>query len=639
MRRSRILIALLPLIAFTVTANAADLFVSLSGNDANSGTLSAPFRTISKASQSAKPGDVVNVRGGVWNERASIGAKGTASARIVFRPYAGESVVFDGTTVPAGKMLVSLNQTEYVDFTGFEVRNSAYIAIGAWYAKNTRIMNNVVYSAQRNGIYAGGDVLGDSSNITVSGNTVYNTVRENELHNMGDGGWAGAVVVTLTNGATITSNRIYQNHGEGLIALRGNDMLVQNNEIYDNFSIELYVDNARFVTADRNLIYSTGNSRWFRNGQPAIGIGIANETNANMNPSSDNTFTNNVVIGSRFGFYYGNFESGGGLKNTKVLHNTFYGSVDEIIRIEDDANSNSVVQNNIFYQVGSKIPTKNGGTGVSYRNNLWYGGTAGAAAGAGDRYGDPLFVNAGGRKAADYKLRLLSPATHTALDIAAVSRDYFGQMRTPTSDIGAHELSTELGSSAPLTPLPVAPSSVNAAVAANAVNVSWAAATGSVSAYNVYRNGVFIDSVQATAFVDATVSADTTYVYEVSTLNVIRVESPRSVAATVTTPVAADSIDPSRPTALQGSTVSTVAIQISWNASTDNVGVRSYQVYRNGERVATVKSGTMHVDGGLQAGTTYSYYVVAVDAAGNRSSASEKVSVSTRTPGRSRAVR
>jgi chitin-binding protein len=248
-------------------------------------------------------------------------------------------------------------------------------------------------------------------------------------------------------------------------------------------------------------------------------------------------------------------------------------------------------------------------------------------------------VNAGGRRAADYKLRLLSPATHTALDIAAVSRDYFGQTRTPTSDIGAHELSTELGSSAPLTPLPVAPASVNAAVAASSVKVTWAVATGSVSAYNVYRNGVFVDTVQTTEFVDTSISAGTTYTYEVSTLNAIRIESPRSVAATVTTPVAADSVNPSRPTALQGSAVSTVAIQIVWDASTDNVGVRSYQVYRNGERVATVKSGTMYVDGGLQAGATYSYYVVALDAAGNRSTASEKVSVSTRTPGRSRAVR
>ena len=67
----------------SLSAHAAELFVSTSGNDANAGTLAAPFRTIGKAAGIAQPGDVVSVRAGVYNAATNISSKGTAAARIV----------------------------------------------------------------------------------------------------------------------------------------------------------------------------------------------------------------------------------------------------------------------------------------------------------------------------------------------------------------------------------------------------------------------------------------------------------------------------------------------------------------------------------------------------------------------------
>src|SRR5438445_11089247 len=43
-------------------------YVSTTGNDANAGTLSAPWRTIQHAANSVHPGDTVQVEGGVYNE-------------------------------------------------------------------------------------------------------------------------------------------------------------------------------------------------------------------------------------------------------------------------------------------------------------------------------------------------------------------------------------------------------------------------------------------------------------------------------------------------------------------------------------------------------------------------------------------
>src|SRR6185503_19192131 len=75
--------------------------------------------------------------------------------------------------------------------------------------------------------------------------------------------------------------------------------------------------------------------------------------------------------------------------------------------------------------------------------------------------------------------------------------------------------------------------------------------------------------------------------------------------------------------------VSSSEIDLSWAASTDNVGVAGYRVYRGGALAATVASGTTYQDTGLSASTTYSYTVVAFDAAGNGSSASAPVAATT----------
>ena len=60
------------------------------------------------------------------------------------------------------------------------------------------------------------------------------------------------------------------------------------------------------------------------------------------------------------------------------------------------------------------------------------------------------------------------------------------------------------------------------------------------------------------------------------------------------------------------------SISVAWNASTDNVGVTGYRIYRNGTRIATVTQ-TNHTLTGLACGTQYEIGLTAVDAAGNES--------------------
>ena len=100
---------------------------------------------------------------------------------------------------------------------------------------------------------------------------------------------------------------------------------------------------------------------------------------------------------------------------------------------------------------------------------------------------------------------------------------------------------------------------------------------------------------------------------------------------TFTTASVADTSVPSVPSNLQASSVTQTGVNLSWTASTDNVGVTSYDIYRNGVKIDSV-AGTSDSDSGLTTNTTYSYTVLAVDAAGNKSAQSTAKSVTTLAP-------
>jgi hypothetical protein len=89
-----------------------------------------------------------------------------------------------------------------------------------------------------------------------------------------------------------------------------------------------------------------------------------------------------------------------------------------------------------------------------------------------------------------------------------------------------------------------------------------------------------------------------------------------------------DTTPPSVPTGLAGNASTGTSVGLTWNASTDNVGVASYTVFRNGSSIGTPTT-TSFTDNGVSPSTTYTYTVNAKDAAGNTSAQSAPVSVTT----------
>ncbi|MCL6519926.1 MAG: N-acetylmuramoyl-L-alanine amidase [Armatimonadetes bacterium] len=82
-----------------------------------------------------------------------------------------------------------------------------------------------------------------------------------------------------------------------------------------------------------------------------------------------------------------------------------------------------------------------------------------------------------------------------------------------------------------------------------------------------------------------------------------------------------DTQAPSVPANLVAEAVSTSQIELTWSASTDNVGVTGYKVFRNGSQIATTTQ-ISYTDTGLAGNTTYTYTVSAYDAIGNESAQS-----------------
>ena len=154
----------------------------------------------------------------------------------------------------------------------------------------------------------------------------------------------------------------------------------------------------------------------------------------------------------------------------------------------------------------------------------------------------------------------------------------------------------------------------------NAIDLSWTAATDNVAVtgYRIYRDGgpAPINTVNGTTFSDAGQSG--THSYGVTAIDAAGNESALSNIASATV-VGGDVTSPSAPTGLNANgNLATGTIELSWTASTDDVGVTGYRVFRdNGSTPISTVSGTTFNDTN-QLGT-HVYAVAAIDAAGNQS--------------------
>jgi hypothetical protein len=81
---------------------AQNIYVATDGDDLNTGAISSPYRTFSKAISVMSAGDVCVIRGGVYKEELSVNKSGTAGNYLTFKAADGETVEIKATSVING---------------------------------------------------------------------------------------------------------------------------------------------------------------------------------------------------------------------------------------------------------------------------------------------------------------------------------------------------------------------------------------------------------------------------------------------------------------------------------------------------------------------------------------------------------
>jgi chitodextrinase len=224
----------------------------------------------------------------------------------------------------------------------------------------------------------------------------------------------------------------------------------------------------------------------------------------------------------------------------------------------------------------------------------------------------------------------LSPSTTYSYSVVAF--DAAGNV----SSTSPSAIVTTPAGSQPDTQPPSAPASLSAvATGSSSVDLSWSAATDNVgvTGYRILRNGAQVGTATGTSFVDVGLTPSTTYTYTVIARDAANNASASSPPASATTNAVggSDTQAPTAPTGLTANATGTSTVDLSWTASTDNVGVTGYRIFRNGSQVGTTTNSSF-TDSGLSPATVYTYSVVAFDAAGNTSPPSGSATATTQSP-------
>jgi hypothetical protein len=393
-------------------------FVDPTGNDSAAGSATQPWRTLQKAANTVRAGDLVIVRAGHY-AGLYLTTSGTATDPITFHGEPGAVVDTQNPTTQDG---INLEGASYVIVEGFTVtgvpragirsvvnhhviiRNNTGDLNGRWgiltgFSDDILIENNVMSRSQaEHGIY----VSNSGDRPVIRRNVVFGN-RANGIHMNGDVSQGGDGIIS---GALVEDNTISDNGlggGSGINCDGVQSSLFRNNLLYNNHAsgISLYQIDAAQAARDNQILNNTivmaNDARW------AINI---------QNASTGNVLRNNILFNQQ----------------------SFRGSV----AISADSLPGFVSDTNV---VMDRFSVDGGDTRI---------GLAAWRAATGQDQSSiiatpaALFVNFAGN---DYHLSVTSPARDAGATLAAVPDDLEGAPRPqgPAWDIGAYEFPVAAG--------------------------------------------------------------------------------------------------------------------------------------------------------------------------------------------------
>jgi hypothetical protein len=274
--------------------SAHHLYVAATGSDSNPGTSSAPFKTIAKASQAAKPGTTVHVAPGVYPGGFRTTQSGSESQRIRYlsdRKWGAKIVPpRDSANDTAWD-----NRGSYIDIDGFEIDATIAPKKGG-----------IPWST---GIYNGGS---------------YNVIKNNHIHHI-----ARKASCTEGGGSAINSDHYYRGVASDII-----------NNVVHHIGYEgcgyiqgIYISTSGSVM--NNLVYQIG----------AAAIHLWHDAN-------DVVIKNNTVFGSRYGIIVGGgdfYHRREPADNIRVSNNIVFDNAYGIAE-EGSVGHNNSYRDNLVYQ-------------------------------------------------------------------------------------------------------------------------------------------------------------------------------------------------------------------------------------------------------------------------------------------------
>jgi len=432
-------------------------FVSTTGNDTNSGSVSAPFATINKAAEIAMAGDSICIKNGTYIQSSIIkpANSGVANGPITYYAETPNAVIINGQstipTIASREGLIHILGKSHLVFNGLRIINSGFFGILA--KDNSSFITVKNCSTFNTG--ASGICAAQSSNIKVLNNSVQraciapggSSVRTSECITM-------ASVNTFEVANNIVFDRLTDPNdgGEGIDCKNlCSNGIVRNNTVYDLYRVGIYIDAYAMAQSNievfANKVYNCGS-----------GINLACETggtNTNIKVH-DNLFYNCSRIGIRIAGYL----SDGAMYNISIYNNTVnncgWGTTSTwencglLVEANNSLNQNIVVRNNIFSNNKIQMKTKRPGQAQSWLtldNNLIFGANDASASGTNATntiVGNPMFVNS---TTNDFRITATSPAIDKAIgsplsffDFANTARPFDGDANgSAISDIGAFE--------------------------------------------------------------------------------------------------------------------------------------------------------------------------------------------------------
>lgn len=413
------------------------VYVSPMGDDSAPGTFDAPVRTFARALELRRSGHEIRAFGGVYEQRLDVDLIGTAEQPVRILPVAGAAPVIDTQTVPGGQSIRLTGR--FVQVEGFEVRNSENQCVEAS-GSDLVLRNLVVHHCTSHGVQLGG------ARIRAERLTIHDTVLENEGGGSSSG-WGSALKVKVGGDEIeLVRNLVFHNWGEGIAVTRGTRVTVRENRVYDNFSVNIYVDNSHHVTVEGNLSTCSAGSGYERDGQRATGIALGEEYYDGWGAQlHDVVVRNNIAAFCHRGLAYWGSDVGGDFHDIAILHNTFWGSVSTALSIEHGARPAYAITiaANLVGQPDDRLAWIDDATGMVLADNFWAGTPPATASGTGDRSGDPGFHAVPAGTAASYRLGEGSAARDGTDARADVPVDFEGATRatadSPRADPGAME--------------------------------------------------------------------------------------------------------------------------------------------------------------------------------------------------------